>query len=154
MIATVGVLQRSMTTRDSSLGRSVATQVRIASTQVELVREADRVRERSAAITALGGQLDSLGRDLATRTGEVAETARAVADARRRLDELTFTGDVQAGTLLERGALLADLQACLRAADQALNLSATGAETAARDATAAADDACGRAEAAVAKAPT
>ncbi|MEZ5144065.1 MAG: hypothetical protein R2726_16325 [Acidimicrobiales bacterium] len=115
MIATVGVLQRSMTAQDSSLARSVATQVRIASTQVELVREADRVRERSAAIpAALGGQLDSLGRDLSHPDRRGGRDRHAVADAQRRLDELTFTGDVQAGTLLERGAARrpAGLPAC------------------------------------------
>ncbi len=100
-----------------------------------------------ADLARIRGQLDALAQDLATRSDERAAAAAAVAAARRRLDDLHFTADVQGGKLLEQGAYLADMQACLQAADQALNLASTGRDDQAHDITAEADAACARAEA-------
>ncbi|MFN8041647.1 MAG: hypothetical protein U0Q07_20695 [Acidimicrobiales bacterium] len=147
VLALLGGLVASRRAADGARDDLAAARAALGPSADERVRTDAATAADRADLARIRGQLDALAQDLATRSDERAAAAAAVVAARRRLDDLHFTADVQGGKLLEQGAYLADMQACLQAADQALNLSSTGRDDQARDITAEADAACARAEA-------
>lgn len=106
-----------------------------------------RIEERRAAHARAEAELDALVQDLGLRSSERDELWGSATEAHRELDELTFLADVRAGTVLEQGAHLADLRACLRAAEQALALTSTGSAGLGRRILDDSTGACERAEA-------
>ena len=145
-LALLGGLVASRRAADGARADLATAEAQLGPTADQRARVEAAIAADEADLSRIRAQLDALAQDLATRSDERAAAAAAVTAARHRLDDLHFAADVQGGKLLEQGAYLADMQACLRAADQALNLSSTGRDDQARDITAEADAACARAE--------